>query len=133
MNISSIASLAMEFLGFCVEILLWWVFWSFVVGIIKGYLERNNPPAERDALVQKVMTLIHRIKQEQHGECYYWFDADTDEFLAQGATDSEIKEQLKQRFKGHAFILDDKRALAGPDLKVITLEELKLNKNQTIA
>lgn len=87
----------------------------------------------REELAKQVLKMMHRVKQEQHGEIFYWFDADTDAFLGQGTTDDEIKEQLKQRFKGHVFLLDDDRALAGPDLKVTPVKELKLVDKSTIA
>lgn len=133
MDINSIATLGLEFVAFCIEILLWMVFCSVLFGIVRKVLSVEDTTDEREKIVDEVMKLIHRVKQEQHGECYYWFDADTDEFLAQGTTDTEIKDQLKKRFQGHAFIIDEKRALAGPELKLVTLEELKMDKNRKIA
>lgn len=113
-----------EFASFIFELLLWVIFWSFVFGIVRRVLSNTDEEAETEEMVNKVMTKIHQIKQEQHGDLYYWFDKDTDAFLAQGSTDEEIKQHLKQRFKGHIFLLDDKRALAGPDLTIVPIADL---------
>ena len=79
---------------------------------------------QRDKLVDKLTKLIHRIKQEKHGDVYYWFDADTDNFLAQGRTDDEIRLHLLSRFKGHIFFIDDKRVMAGPNLELMSVDQL---------
>jgi hypothetical protein len=102
------------------------VFFSIAFKLYDAWKAVKSDNPERDELVKKVMGMIHQVKQEQHGEVYYWFDADTDAFLGQGKTDDEIKEHLKQRFKGHIFLLDEDRALAGPDLKLTPVKELKL-------
>jgi hypothetical protein len=115
-----------ELLGFVINCVLWYVFFSIVFKVYDVWKAVKNDNPERAELVKKVMGMIHTVKQEQHGEVYYWFDADTDAFLGQGKTDDEIKEHLKQRFKGHIFLLDDDRALAGPDLKLTPVKELKL-------
>jgi hypothetical protein len=115
-----------ELLGFVIDCVLWYVFFSIAFKLHDAWKAVKNDNPERDELVKKVMEMIHQVKQEQHGEVYYWFDADTDAFLGQGKTDDEIKEHLKQRFKGHIFLLDEDRALAGPDLKLTPVKELKL-------
>lgn len=115
-----------ELLGFVINCVLWYVFFSIAFKVYDAWKAVKNDNPERAELVKKVMGMIHTVKQEQHGEVYYWFDADTDAFLGQGKTDDEIKEHLKQRFKGHIFLLDDDRALAGPDLKLTPVKELKL-------
>jgi hypothetical protein len=120
---TEITTLAGEFVAFIIQIVLWMIVWHFVLKVVRVFMDKENP-AEREALVQKVMTMIHQIKQEQHGELTYWFDAETDAFLAQGKDDTEIKEHLKGRFKGHIFLLDETRAWAGPDLKLVPISEL---------
>jgi hypothetical protein len=101
-----------------------------VFGVLNNTKERIE---DRKELVKKVMSLIHTVKQEQHGDVYYWFDADTDQFLGQGRTDDEIRVHLLERFKGHAFILDEKRALAGPDLKMVSVDDLKMKSENELS
>ena len=102
-------------------------FWYFVIGAVVRLLfskKEKELAVQRDELVDKLTKLIHRIKQEQHGDVYYWFDADTDSFLAQGRTDEEIRKHLLSRFKGHIFFIDDKKVMAGPELKVMSVDQL---------
>ena len=120
---NDIITLAGEFVGFVVQIVLWMIVWNFVAKLIRLFINKESPE-EREALVQKVMSLIHQIKQEKHGELTYWFDAETNAFLAQGKDDNEIKEHLKERFKGHIFLLDETRAWAGPDLKLVPISDI---------
>lgn len=118
--------LLLELSEFVIRVALWMVFFHFVFKAIGALSSAKSNAEDREALVKKVMTLIHTVKQEQHGDMYYWFDADTDQFLGQGRTDDEIRVHLLERFKGHAFILDEKRALAGPELKMVSVDDLKM-------
>ena len=115
-------TLAGEFIGFVIQIALWMVFWHFVFKIVRSFMDK--PDEEREALVKHVMERIHQVKEEKHGDLTYWFDAENDAFLAQGKDDDESKEHLKGRFKGHIFLLDETRAWAGPDLKLVPISEL---------
>jgi len=102
-------------------------FWYFVANAVFKLLfaKKEKELAEkRDELVDKLTKLIHRIKQEKHGDVYYWFDADTDNFLAQGRTDEEIRIHLLSRFKGHIFFIDDKKVMAGPNLELMSVDQL---------
>jgi len=126
-------ALLSEFVGFLFEILMWIIFWFILFRLADRFVSNKINSAEKDELINYVANRLHRIKQEKHGEVYYWFDADTDAFLGQGKTDDEVKEHLKQRFKGHVFLLDDDRALAGPDLKLTPIKELKMLDKHTIA
>lgn len=116
-------TLAGEFVGFLIQIALWMVFWHFAFKIVRSFMGQNNDE-ERQELVKKVMDRIHQIKEEKHGDLTYWFDAESDAFLAQGKNDDEIKAHLKGRFKGHIFLLDETRAWAGPDLKLVPISEI---------
>jgi hypothetical protein len=49
---------------------------------------------------------------------YYWFDADDNEFLAQGKRFEDTKDQLKKRFPTHIFFVttgDKKYKIASPN------------------
>lgn len=64
---------------------------------------------------------IHIVKQEKYEEMYYWFDRDSDQFLAQGRTMDEIRNVLQQRFRDHVFVLNENQMLHGPKFdEVIT-------------
>lgn len=120
-----VSSLVMFVLGYLVA--------RFLISKLHDYLLSKIEDPEREALVNKVMEMLHRVKQEKHGDIHYWFDEDSDMFLGQGRTDDEIKEHLKQRFKGHIFLIDDKNALAGPDLNLIPISELAMKDGKNIA
>jgi len=113
-----------EFLGVVFQFVLWYIFFKIVFEILALLGTRKQVVAERAELVSKITKLIHYVNQEKHGNCYYWFDKETDQFLGQGQTDEEIKQHLKSRFQGHVFVLDDNRALFGPELKVVALDQL---------
>mgnify|MGYP003347213377 CR=1 FL=1 len=85
---------------------------------------KDDIDEEAEKLRDKLSKMIHRINQEKHGDMYYWFDKDNDEFLAQGKTADEIIDHVKSRFPKHIFIFNDDRALRGPDWKVVPIQEL---------
>lgn len=108
--------------------LLWvfctWALANFVLGYIEGYSSQRQ---EIELEIRKVVNdIVHRVKKETHGDMIYWFDHDDNEFLAQGKTTEEIVAVLKQRFKDHIFVLEDKYLLAGPDFEMLDLTEENL-------
>lgn len=115
-----------DILEFLLQFAFWYIIFKIVFAIAERFLTTHTPE-EREKLVSKIVSMIHQVKQEQHGDTYCWFDADSGYFLGQGKTDTEIKEHLKQRFKGHIFLIDEDRALAGPDLTVMPIKELTIN------
>lgn len=114
--------LVIEFILFFIELMFWVFVIDFVVSKLFG--SRKEAAEEREELIKEVAKKIHQVKQEKHGDAYYWFDADTDQFLAQGCTDEEIRVHLLERFKGHIFLLDEKRAMAGPELKLMPVDQI---------
>lgn len=112
-----------EFLGLFLQMLFWYFVGAVIFRLIRGNAEKEFEK-EKEALVKKVNEMIHRIKQEQHGDCYYWFDADNDQFLAQGRNDEEIRQHLLKRFSGHIFLVDNEKALAGPELRAMPIQDL---------
>lgn len=115
--------LTLEFLDFLVYIALWLLFFSIARTIIFGRLEKAID-RETEQLKEKLSKMIHRIKQEKHGDMYYWFDSDDDQFLAQGRTDTEIIDVLKSRFPTHVFVINNEKALRGPEWKLTPISEL---------
>lgn len=114
--------LVLEFLLFFIELM----FWVFIADLVISLFiaSHKGKAEEREELVQQVAKKIHQVKQEKHGELIYWFDEETDQFLGQGCTDEEIRVHLLERFKGHIFLLDEKRALAGPELKLMPIDQI---------
>lgn len=96
------------------EILLW----AFVVFFgAKIFLQITNARledelSERQGLLKKLNDVIHVVKEEKHGDVTYWFDQDSDEFLAQGRDIEEIKAHIKHRFHKHVFLINDTQMLA---------------------
>lgn len=114
---------AIDFLIFLSQV----AFWYFVTSVVLRLVFRKKDQEleeQREELIDKITKIIHRIKQEKHNDMYYWFDADTDRFLAQGRTDDEIRQHLLSRFKGHIFLINDDQAMAGPELKLMAISEL---------
>ena len=88
--------------------LLLWILSTWVIGnIVIGFLEfyHGETSAMEDKLKKHLDDIIHRVEVVKQGEVYYWFDHDDNEFLGQGATDSEVIEHIKKRFPTHIFYL----------------------------
>jgi len=117
----------MDFVTFVLQVIIGLAIGRFIGKFVIELLTRKDVEAEKEKLVQKVMQQVHRIKQEKHGDLFYWFDADSDQFLAQGQTDEEIRKHLLGRFKGHIFLIDNEKAMAGPDLKIVPISSLTAN------
>jgi hypothetical protein len=113
-----------ELLTFVIEAVCWYVFFQLLIVGYKVWTTSKELVEVKAELKEQLAKKIHYVKQEQHGDCFYWFDQETDQFLAQGLSDTEIKEHLISRFKDHIFVLDDKRAMFGPELKVVSLDQL---------
>lgn len=103
--------------------LVFWAIVGYAIGkffgrIYMSYLEEKNQ--EYQDLIDKLNKIVHLVKVEKHGEVTYWFDAESDQFLAQGLTDEDIIEVLKKRFTKHIFILAEKQLLlSGPEFKAV--------------
>lgn len=106
------------------EFILWFAGAYFAIqillGIYDGYTKLSKE--EEAALKKQLAAKIHVVKEEQHGSHTYWFDLETDQFLAQGASKEEIIEILKKHYSKHIFILPGDSLLHGP-----TWEPLKLD------
>lgn len=95
-----------------------------VMWLIARWLKQRVAESEAEvaAVVKLINSKIHPVLKEVHGDHIYWFDAETDEFLAQGATQEEIVSVLKERFRGHIFLISPTEMLAGPNLEVYPLD-----------
>ena len=95
-----------EFIGFLLQCAFWYFIISLLLSPIRNKLEAKNE--ELQETVNKIMDLVHRVSVEKHGEVFYWFDADSDEFLAQGKTTDETIAHLKSRFPSHICLVKTK-------------------------
>jgi hypothetical protein len=79
---------------------------------------------ETNEQVQEYLkSIVHAVKSEKHGDTMYFFDADTDAFIAQGKTYEEIALALKARWRDHIFLIAEKYVLAGPDFKLLEIKD----------
>jgi hypothetical protein len=88
-------------LGFAIG----WVITKF----IQGYLEAKNLmlEAEIETLTKKVKERVVRVTVERHGDIYYLYEKETDNFVAQGRDADEIKEILLKRLPNKTFFADE--------------------------
>jgi ssDNA-specific exonuclease RecJ len=96
--------LVVDFFLFCLEILFWSCVFTLVISVWKIYQDKKT-----DVIVEfeeKLRELIHQVQEEKHGDCYYWFDANDNSFLAQGATVEDVTAHLKNRFPDHIFLVN---------------------------
>ena len=124
-------SLILEFVQFCVELFLWLLAVEFVFAFIRGISGKKEADKELEETKEKLIKMIHFVKQEKHGDVMYWFDNDDDAFLAQGSCKDEIIAHLKSRFPTHIFITDNgTKALRGPTWQIMPIEELTQTTSQ---
>jgi len=99
---------------FCVKLVMW------LLGFNK-FLDNMN---ETNTQIKKYLSsIIHPVKSEKHGDVIYFFDADDDTFIAQGRNDAELAESLKARWQDHIFIVGERYVMAGPDFKMLEIED----------
>jgi aspartate/methionine/tyrosine aminotransferase len=104
-----------EFLAFLVQGIFWW----FVIQLVLAVFLRmqENKEQKFNNMIKKLDEITHRVTVEKHGEMYYWFDSDDNEFLAQGKGFEDTVDQLKKRFPNHIFFVttgDKQYKIASP-------------------
>jgi hypothetical protein len=80
-----------------------------ITKLIQGYLEAKNLmlEAEIETLTKKVKERVVRVTVERHGDIYYLYEKETDNFVAQGRDADEIKEILLKRWPNKTFFADE--------------------------
>ena len=98
--------------------------WMFVGKLIVDFFLASGKVKQdvEEELKEKISTITHIVKVEQHGDQFYWYDNDSDEFIAQGKTLEDIVAVIKQRFPTHFFFLNNDMLLHGPDWQLKRLE-----------
>ena len=100
----------MEFLTQFADLCLQLIFWSIVVELVLGLISKrvDSRNQEIEEVLERVNNIMHRVRVEQHGDVYYWYDEDSNDFLAQGKNLTDATTQLKSRFPGHLFFVTHK-------------------------
>jgi len=117
--------LIVEFILFALQLLFWYTISSIFLNFL---LRRVDKEAKDDIekILNRVNEIVHRVRIEEHYNTYYWYDVDSDKFLAQGATPAELIDRLKIRFPEHIFLLEEKDSmlkLSAPDWKMEKLPQ----------
>ena len=95
-----------EFLAFLVQVIFWWLIFSIPMNIWMRKSQKKQE--ELESTISKLGALVHRVEVEQHGDTYYWFDADDGSFLGQGKNTEETIDHIKYRFPNHVFLVRSK-------------------------
>jgi hypothetical protein len=89
-----------------ISVLFWtFVIW-FVLKFIALYLKSRNDllREDLDAVSKKIKETIIDVNIEKHGDIFYVFEKETDNFVAQGKTITELKEVMQKRFPKKTFV-----------------------------
>lgn len=78
----------------------------------------------QDGVYAHLQRIIHTVRYEQDGDMYYWYDQDTDEFIVQGRTDTEIIQALRARFPNHIFVINEHQMMVGPEFAIIQFDKV---------
>lgn len=93
--------------------------WTLAKIAFKSYFEiRKNMNFEQQ-FRQHLEHIIHVVRQERDGAMYYWYDNDSDDFLAQGRTWEEVVGVLRERFPEHIFVLNQREMIMGPEFEIV--------------
>jgi hypothetical protein len=103
-----------------------------VVSLVQKYQERKKLENFKQAVVEKVEEQIQnviRLHVRSFNNCFYAYDAETEEFYAQGATLDEMVINLRENTKRSqaVFVSSDEEARQ----HVIDFLKSKLGKNPT--
>ena len=110
---------------------LGYVIGSVILKLIRLFMERRHQQADNDeaAWREYVEQMVHVVREDRIGDMRYWYDRDSEKFLAQGKDHEEIVNVLKMRFPEGIFVIDDNQMIMGPDYnEVIQFDELKIQR-----
>jgi len=105
--------LVTEFADFCLQLAFWYIVSAIVLGFIEGYLRARTEDIQTETreILKELNEIIHRVRVEEHGNMFYWFDEDSNTFLAQGKNLEEATAQLRGRFPKHIFFVTAKEKI----------------------
>jgi len=111
-----------EFVTACGQALIFYAVYK-LTRFILGFFEVMKDVNETGDNVKKYLSsIIHAVKSEKHGDVIYFFEEETNKFIAQGRNDDELIAALKARWRDHIFIVGERHYMAGPDFK---MQEIK--------
>jgi hypothetical protein len=115
-----------DFFSQVFDIVLWSAFWLGVIKVLEVLLALRKHHASmsnlQEEIGERLEAVLHNVNEEIHEGIHYWFDADDDCFLAQGASLSGVREHLKARFTDDIFIVKERFVFVGPDFEGEDLE-----------
>jgi hypothetical protein len=111
------------FVLFIAEAAAWYFAFKTAVAFWEAYGVWKEAKVLEEDLHDKLTKLVHNVKPEKHADVLYWFDDETDKFLAQGKTIDDIRAHLKERYKQDVFLVDGKMLLAGPDFAPMDISD----------
>jgi hypothetical protein len=110
---------------------LGYVISSVILKLIRTIAERRQQLTDEDAESWReyVEDMIHVVREDRIGDIRYWYDRDSEKFLAQGKDHEEIVNALKMRFPEGIFVINNNQMIMGPDYnEVIQFDELKIQR-----
>ena len=114
-----------------VYFVLGYVIGSVILKLVRLVMERRHQLADEDltAWREYVEQMVHIVREDRIGDMRYWYDRDSETFLAQGKDHEEIVNVLKMRFPEGIFVIADNQMIMGPDYnEVIQFDELKIQR-----
>lgn len=121
-----------EFVSLLIPFSIGWILAMFIRGVLKKHREIKKfemvKQAVADTVEQHVANVI-RLHVRHFNDCFYGYDADTEEFYAQGTTLDELVINLRENTKRSqaVFVSSDEQARQ----PVIDFLRSKLGKNPT--
>jgi hypothetical protein len=114
-----------------VYFVLGFVIGSILLKIVRTVVARRQQLAAENetAWREYVEDIVHVVREDQIGDMRYWYDRDSETFLAQGKDHNEIVNVLKMRFPDGIFVINNNQMIMGPDYnEVIQFDELKIQR-----
>ena len=112
-----------EFVMACGQALIFYAVYK-LTRFILGFFEIVKDINETGDNVKKYLSsIIHAVKSEKHGDVIYFFEEETNKFIAQGRNDDELIAALKARWRDHIFIVGERHYMAGPDFKIQEIKD----------
>jgi hypothetical protein len=114
-----------------VYFVLGFVIGSVILKLIRRVVTRRQQLAAEDeaAWQEYVEQIVHVVREDRVGDMRYWYDRDSETFLAQGKDHDEIVNVLKIRFPDGIFVINNNQMIMGPDYnEVIQFDELKIQR-----
>ena len=89
----------------------------FFSTIANGFRRAKILHEARDLVAKRV----HVLKVEKHGDSYFWFDSESDQFIAQGKTIEDFQKVLREVHPAKVFLYNN-YCFVGPDFDPIPMD-----------